>query len=344
MWYQVQHPLLIEQLWVNFLPSWWNRNYGVTFGERLIFDPDYRVEVHRFAERTVADRFPGLGIGSPDARPGVVQPEFGNATTPALAGCEIIYPEDNHPCNLHLPAERIAALRVPEDLTQAFPYREVIDQVAYLNRKLNLDQKPVLATRGVLNDAMLIQGTSVFLDLAGEPNGAAPMLDYGYEVLTRLMDLNHRQFTYRGQVWVANCTTMMIHPETYGERILPYDLRIQALAVSLGQDFGIHHCGVLDAWLEPYRRIPRVHWMEIGWGSDLRRALETFPEASIQYVFSPTYLKSASVDQIREWMQQFLDSARGHWHRTRLSVPDIEYGTPEENIDAIHACLRSADA
>ena len=89
MWFSVNEKLPVDQMWFNFLPSWWNKNYGVTFGERFIFDPDYRIETYLFLERTLAQRFPSLHLGSKNPKPTVIAPELYNATTPAAAGCKI---------------------------------------------------------------------------------------------------------------------------------------------------------------------------------------------------------------------------------------------------------------
>jgi hypothetical protein len=87
MWYPAKGDLRIDGLCFNFLPSWRHRGCGVEFGERWVFDPDDRTDTLRFMERTVHDRFPGLGIGSPDPEPVVAMHDLGNAVTPALAGC-----------------------------------------------------------------------------------------------------------------------------------------------------------------------------------------------------------------------------------------------------------------
>ncbi len=340
MWYQVNAPLRIEQMWCNFLPSWWNRNYGVAFGEHIIFDPDYRTEVSLFLARTLAQRFPELQIGSPDPKPQVTQPNLDNATTPALAGCEIHYPADNYPWNMHLPEERIAGLQLPSDLTQVFPYNEIISQVSYLNRKLELDATPWLPTRGVLNDAALLQGTSLFSDLLTNPQRAKHVLDYSHQLLMRLMRLNKEELGYRGMVMIANCTAIMISPEMYKDLLLPYDLLIQQQTAAYGQEFGLHHCGVLDAYTSAYRAIPHIHFLETGSESNIRAALEAFPESSVQYIFSAKHMLHSKPARIHDTMEQIMDAARGCERRFRISAPDIEYGTPDENLLEIFACCR----
>jgi hypothetical protein len=342
MWYLVQDSLAIDGLWYNFMPSWWRGNYGVSFGERIIFDPDYRVEVHRFMARTLTERLPELHIGSADAQPEVILPDFGNAITAALAGCEVVYPEDNYPWNRHLAPDAIERLVPPEDIAEAFPYSEIARQVAYLNSKLGLDARPSWKNRGVLNDAALIGGTDFFAEFAEDTPTARHLLDYCNRVMTMLIARNGRAAVPAEMAILYNCMVMMVSAGTYRNKLLAYDQNAHALSDALGQSFGIHHCGNFERYAATYRTLPRIDWFEIGWGSDIRTALEQFPETTIQYILSAVFIASASRAEVRETIAGILDTARGDWHRFRLTMPDIECGTPDDNLREIYACCKEA--
>jgi hypothetical protein len=62
MWFAATfpNPLPIRGGCFNFMPSWWYRNYGIAYGERMVFDPDYRVEMHQAMRRLMAERFGAL--------------------------------------------------------------------------------------------------------------------------------------------------------------------------------------------------------------------------------------------------------------------------------------------
>ena len=50
---------------------------------------------------------------------------------------------------------------------------------------------------------------------------------------------------------------------------------------------------------------------------------------------------SSSETAVRARIGELLDAARGGLHRFRISVPDLEHGTPEGNLEAIRrACAR----
>ena len=169
MWYSVKDTLAIDGLFFNFLPSWW----------RAV----YRTELHRYMERKVFERFPGLHIGSENPQPQVILPDFGNAITAAAAGCEVVYPEDNYPWNKHLPWEAIMTLRLPDDLASLFPYSEIEAQVRLLNRKLGKDVQPVWNSRGVLNDAVLIGGPDFMTEFGARSPQASYLEQYSFGML-----------------------------------------------------------------------------------------------------------------------------------------------------------------
>ncbi len=339
MWYQVDDRLAIQALTYNFLPSWWHQNYGLAFGERMVFDPDYRLEAHRFMARTVHARFPRLHIGSPDPPLRGVLPDFGNAITAAAAGCEVIYPLDNYPWNHHLPPDRIPGLKAPVDISQAFPYCEIKSQVETLRGKLGENFPAAFNSRGVLNDALLIGGADFFVWLAEGDPLAHTLVDYSQAMLRSTIDYNYQRWRYPELTFLANCTVMMVSPTMYQDRFLRYDQEAERRLAGYGIPFGVHHCGSFERYAHAYRQIPHLAWIEIGWGSDPSVALNLFPEATVQSILSAVFLANASLSQVRSRIMEILDGVRGDWYRFRLTMPDVEYGTPDENLEEIYwAC------
>lgn len=347
MWYGVRQNLPIKTLIYNFLPSWWYRSYGITFGKSFVFDPHYRLDCTLKMDRLLAERFPRLSIGSADPVPRVVPPDFGNAATAAAAGCDVIYPADNYPWNRHLPIEQLRELcrpAGPEKIASAFPYNEIIKQVKTLNTELDTNVSPFLVPRGVLNDALLIMGNDFFTDL---PDGSPPavrLLDYCTSILEAVIDFDGR--TGAGEtIILTNCTVSLVGPRFYEDRLFHRDRSLYDSVRRVGLPFGIHHCGIVDPYLSLYRRFPKVDFMEIGWGSDVQKTLETFPEAVVRFIFSAHFLLSSSAAEITSVTEGLLETVpEKDLGRFELSVPDIEYGTDDENICAVyHACLQCAN-
>jgi hypothetical protein len=254
----------------------------------------------------------------------------------------VCYSDDSYPWNRHLSPEQIARLEPPNArLLDLFPYSEILRQVKHLNAKLGKDCMPVLPVRGVLNDAILIQGSAFLEDYLADPQRAAKLLDYTFSVLMAVVRTN-QELGHRDMVTLCNCTAIMLGPNMYDAGFHQFDSQAHTLAVNSGNRFGIHHCGLIDTYLPGYRKLPRVDSLAIGWGSDIKLALDTFPEAQIQCLFSPTFLASATRQQVRDKILEMLDRAKGNLSRIILEVSDIEHGTPEENLYEIYECCKNA--
>lgn len=342
MFYAVNDSLIVDKLYFNFLPSWCHKNYGICLGEKFFFNADYRVETIMELDRILAERFPSLHIGSNDPEPQVIQPELHNAVTPAAAGCEIIYPDDAYPCNRYISDDQILHLQPVTDLLTMFPYNEIISQVNYLNRKFNTRVKPFIHPRGPLNDAILIKGFEFFGDLLNPNSASKHLMNFCFSISSAAIKHNRNDFSFNDLIWLANCTTEMIGPNTYNKFIFDYDVRLYDLITRNQKEFGLHHCGLFDTFIETYRKFKKIDWLEIGAQSNIAKALETFPETIIQYVIDIYFLQIASVGQVKQLMEEILESVNSNRHRFRLHVADIEYGTPDENLIAIYETFKES--
>ena len=343
LWFTVKDKLAIKSLVVNFMPSWWNKNYKVSFGERYFFNPDYRIEVVRYMSRTINQHFPDLNIGLKNPQPEVVLPSLGCATGVAAAGGEIFYPEDNYPWSKHLSHEAIEKLKLPKNIEEVFPFNEVISQTKYLNNKLNKDFKPYLVkNNGILNSAMLIMGDELLLDLAYKKDIAKKVLEYCYEMWIKIIDYNNKVNSFPNIEKIGNCTAIMIGPERYEESLFSYDRDIIQRCYDINKKIMLHHCGKFDNFIPSYRRIPHADMLQIGYESNIKNALEAFPESDVEYFFSPYLIRNGSRNEIEGKTNEILESARGNWDRFSIILPDIDYGSPDENVSEVYECCKKA--
>jgi hypothetical protein len=343
MWFAeaIHERIALAGAMFNFMPSWWYRGYGLVYGQRMVFDPDYRVETHRAMRRALFARYGEVGLGSRDPEPCVIAPDWENAQGPAAGGGQVEYPLDNYPISHHLTEEQIAALRVPEDVAACYPFCESIRQVLYLNDKLGLDAPPTLNARGVLNEACIIQGEKVLGDLYGDPEAARRLLGYAHGLILAILSHNQAVAPASGYMLV-NCTEIMVGPRTYQQLLFPYDLASSAACAALGLCLSLHHCGCFDRFASLYRQLGPMALIEIGSESSIRLALDTFPEAQIQYIVPTALVCRGTRAEVGERMDAILEEGRGDWHRLRLNIPDLEYGMPDENLFEICARLMRA--
>jgi hypothetical protein len=318
---------------VNFMPSWWAREYGLALGERLFLDPEHRARTVREMHRQAHDRFGDVGLGQPDPAPVYCLDDLGNATLPAAFGCPVVFADDHYPANPPLDPE--APLTAPADLTAAFPMCEIIRQAEAINRRHGTELRPVWTTMGVLNAAVRTRGTALFADLLADPPAAHRLLEMSRDLMLGSLDYFRAVGSAPEMLWNQNCTIPLVGPATYERDLLAYDLDLHAQARSRGMAFAIHHCGHFDAYASLYRRVPEVAWIEIGWGSDLRLALDTFPETHLQVIIGHERVMHGTPAAIRDTLRALLETAGPDVGRLSFNVPDLDHGTPDENVRAV---------
>jgi hypothetical protein len=268
-----------------------------------------------------------------------VNPDYGNATTGAFAGCELHFPDDDCAWNKHLPEDQLAGLALPEKIEDVYPYNDMIRQVRAMNQKYNCDWLPTLLPRGVLNEAFLVGGEKILTDMYEAPDEAKRMLDFSFGLLKKTVEYN-ASLGHRGLVRLLNCTVALISPVMYEEWILPYEMKIYELAVEHGMTFGIHHCGLLDPVMDHYRKIPKFAYLQMGFDSDLGKAIHTFPEADLHYIVDPKFCMVSTPAQTAAKMEEILAQAGDHAKDISIGVGALDYGTPMENLLAIKETLK----
>jgi uroporphyrinogen-III decarboxylase len=317
---------------VNFMPSWWAREYGLALGERLFLDPEYRAQTLRDMYRLAHDRFGDVGLGQPDPAPVYCLDDLGNATLPAAFGCPVVFADDQYPAN---PPDPDAAIQAPRDVAATFPMCEIIRQAEVLNQRHGTGLRPAWTTMGVLNAAVRTRGTALFTDLLADPPAARRLLDMSRDLIVSSLDYFRSAGSVPDMLWNQNCTIPLVGPATYERELLRYDLVLHAQAQRRGMSFAIHHCGHFDPYAALYRKVPRLAWIEIGWGSDLRLALDAFPEAHIQVIIGHERVMHGTPAAVHDTMRELLDTAGRDVGRLSFNVPDLDRGTPDENVRAV---------
>lgn len=335
--------LKIEEAVINFLPSWWYQHYGIEYGKKMYFDPDYRIDAYMNMKRFYYKRFgKETKTGCPNPRPEVIQPDFDNTFYQSMLGLEVQYPVDQYPVGLGaLTEEQMMSLKVPEDLWQEYPYREVKSQVEYMNRRLGTDVPPMMKTRGILNEAVQICSTDFYGYLLDEDyeEAAENVMKFISGVLKQQIRKNCE--TDPGFMHIMmNCTAAVAGAPTYKSRVFPYDLGLYHYCRENGRAIGLHHCGKFDDFVNVYGAMDQLAYIEIGHESAIRPALEKFPNARIVYIMSTELMNFGTADAIRERIREILGETKGCWNRFSIQIPDLDERIPDENVFAIIDALK----
>jgi len=324
-------------LGVGFYPDWFYSQYGISFGREYYFDPEVRVAARREIDRRLYERFGDVGLGNPDPQPRPLI-TFGMVMLPSVFGCEIVYKDDALPwaMPLSLSEDEVMKLEVP-DIFNSYPMTDMIRQIDYLKGKYG---KVVgdINTTGVQNLALKIRGDQLYIDFFENPGLCRHLLRICADCMIQLFEFN-RKTTGTGAVDVTpmcdprlcvlpNCTAEQISLETYVDHVLAFDNRVADAC----HPIGIHHCGSVDQVLDGYARVHHLEFIEIGFGSDVKRTREVFgPKVAVNARISPVLMKNGTTEEVAAEVRRLIDNG-APLDNFSIDTVGLTCGTPDENV------------
>jgi methanogenic corrinoid protein MtbC1/uroporphyrinogen-III decarboxylase len=326
-------------LGVGFYPDWWNKHYGIAYDRDYYLDPEKRVEARLEMDKRLYERFGDVGLGDPDPQPKPLI-TFGMVMLPAIFGCEIVFKKDALPwaLPLNLSDDRIMKLQVP-DLLNTHPMNEVIKQIEYLRGKYGKVAGDINTT-GVQNLALKIRGEQLYFDYFERPELCRHLLQVCTQSIIQLFQFIHK-ITGTGAMDVTpmcdpafyvlpNCTVEQVSLATYEQFNLPYDNQISEACHPLG----IHHCGSVNQVLNGYAKVRHLKFLEIGFGSDVRRTREVLgPKVAVNARINPVLMKNGTPEEVAREVRRLIDQGEP-LKNFSIDTVGLTYGTPDENVKA----------
>lgn len=326
-----------------FNPRWWYINYDISFEADFFFNADIRVESEHLMEKALYDRYGEYGFGSkqyvhiPVAGSRHVA---GGFLVSALFGCEVRFSSDAAPWILsaNMTDMQVKRLKAP-DIFRCWPLKQIIQLMDKLEERFGY----ILGdfnTGGVLNTALDLRGQQLYLDFYEQPDLVHHLFRVISETMVRVaqyirsrtgscsISVNRTITHVDPSIFLhGNCAVMQVSPLTYQKFLLPYE---RYLSTQL-QPYGIHHCGDnLHKYLQVYSQVRPV-FLDVGWGSDVRKIRQDFPATFLNLRLSPVRMLQVSPEEIAQDVERLISSA-GPPDRTGVCCINMDYGTPEENI------------
>lgn len=328
---------------VIFNPNWWNRHSGISFDQSFYFDKGIRIHNDLVMRRVLFERF-GLGEADPQPSP-VIGSRYvaGGFVLPALFGVEIRFRENEAPTPipLNLSREEVFALKTI-DLSTTWPMDILIADMDALEMEFGCVVGD-FDTDGILNTALHLRGMQIFTDFKKNPD----LVDHLFSLIaettlsvasymkrrtgTSAIATNRSILNVDPQIHLhSNCSVQMISPATYEEFLFPYEI---FLAERL-QPYGIHHCGNnLHRYTSAYRKVSAV-FFDVGWGSDVAKCRDAFPEAFLNLRLSPVDMLWKKPEEMREITTRLLAAGYSPG-KTGICCINMDDGTPDENVMAM---------
>lgn len=328
---------------LNFMPAFYHRHTGVTYGEPYYFDPRYRAEVECVESRFLYEILGRFGVGTPHPEPSAtlfIQPIDLLKLT---QGAELHCPADatletrGHPWAGLTPGEvaRIdpyAAARHPIVDTIVRQYREM--------RTLYGERADLFGIKtGLMNihtpytTAHQLCGESLFLMLLDDPGAAHALFAKVWEIYRAIFERLARELGAPPpcRLQLGDCSASLLSPDVYRTAVLPIN---RALAGGFPAS-GYHSCGPSSHLLSAFAEIPRVTAIELGAGTDLAAAVRSLPGVELRPLIDPVLMRNETPERVGQTVAGILEATVAA-PATTLCAWSFDGETPVENVDALY--------
>jgi len=331
-------------------PAWWHRHEGLTFDEDFFYHPAKRVEAERRMEQALYERWGEFGLGSDHDKDlpqvGAVHLAAGFLLSEML-GCEVQYNEDTPPQVLPANMDDLCV-----DLDAAFcspaylRFQQLADalksQYGYLTGDVNWS--------GVLNLALDLRGERFFMDLYDRPDQARTFLKTIAKVVSRFISrivketgttsisVNRTVRYFKEPICLHSaCSHTMISASDYENFFMPIDR-------NWGEKYapyGIHYCGHdPHRHAEAFARLPRLDFLDVGWGGDVKQLRKCLPNTFLNIRLSPVEIITQSTAEIREVITRLVQDS-GDPSLTGVCCVNMDDQVGDDKITAIFETVRT---
>ena len=332
---------------LGFTPSWFNKRLGIDFAEQWHSDPVYRYEALLKMKQELHRTFPMIPYFQVKMEDGIertcatISGVHGIVLIPMLYGIEPLYRVDRWPDakgGTRVEKAQLEHLE-PFDLQTHPVMAQLFEQMDTIEERWGQIQG-YLNYQGVLNVAMKVRGSEIFLDIYDDPDFAHFFFDHiarTIEAVSKLVqERQRRSGFYVNQLSMSNCVVNMISPQQYEDFILPHDLRLSKEY----ERFGIHTCNWdVTPYIDALRKIEKMGYLDSGMMADMRKAKAMFPKARRAVLYSPAKLQESPVEEIKRDMEKIYEELSP----CDVVVADVQATTPHSRVNEFLQICRTLE-
>jgi hypothetical protein len=330
-------------------PSWWNAHAGITFDEDFFYHPAKRVESERKMAEGLYERWGKYGLGQRDNRDlpvvGAVHLASGFLLQEML-GCEIRYSEDAPPLVVSTNRDNLDISI--DDAFSSGVFKKFDAMAESLKAKFGYLLGDV-NWGGVLNIALDLRGEMIFMDMFDKSddvnNYFGQIADFiacfvsGIQKHTGTSSISvNRVVRHLSEpIYLhSECSHTMISVEDYEKFLLPID----TLWSNTLQPYGIHFCGAdPHRFADSYAKLPRLDFLDVGWGGDLKMLREKLPNTFLNIRLSPVEILEQSEDEIHNTICQLVEES-GDPYLTGVCCINMDANVPDSKVSAIFSTVK----
>jgi hypothetical protein len=317
---------------VSVSKGWLYKEGGFSFPEKYYFDPLYRWEQDRKADRFLESMFPDLPIYNMESN--LVQADYfesrqiliggiqPNMILGAALGAKLICPPDK---DADIDGKPLAAMESVEELPppQTLLKSEIIElfdtQIEQIKKK-HPELRPIppffwdssgrATIHGLITTAQKLFGEKVFLMMIENPVGLSEILAWITDIYILSIEhyaaLTDMDIT---SIHIGECSAAMISGQQFEETILEQNNRLAEVCRSVR----MHSCGFSDHLLEAFSKIKNLAVIDTGSNTSVAKIREIMGKDFIINIAPPVDVLSgmSSDKRVESWLEQTLRENAG---------------------------------
>lgn len=337
-------------VWLGFMPAFYTKHLGITYGEAYYFDFSYRTKVTAAELRLQYELLGDYAVGDADPHPvpGIfVQPIDLMLHT---QGAPWRFPDNATLESMGAPwanlsIEEIAAVD-PCSASEHPVMDRLLAQYREIERHYGDAADIFMVKSGMMNihapytTAHQLYGEELFVLLMTEPEAAQVIFDKVWElyqaIYARVLAETGTIFT---RMYLGDCSASLLSEAVYRERVLPMNQRLARLQPSSGY----HSCGSSTHLLAAFSTIPGLQHIQLGAGTDMALAARLMPGVIMEPLIDPVLMREGTPDDVTRIITGILhDTATAP--AINLCAWSFDSETPVENVRAMYAVVQDYDA
>lgn len=330
---------------LGFMPAFFHKHVGVTYGEAYYFDPGYRAEVECAEGRYLYDVLGRFGVGSPQPQPWpniFVQPVDLVMRT---QGAAWRFPADATVESVGTPWAALSPEEIARIDAQEAAHHPVLDELLaqyHVLERLYGESADIFSVKsGMMNihtpytTAHQLCGEELFVTMLLDPEGAQAIFAKVWQIyqaiFARISAVTGARLT---RVQLGDCSAAMLSVEVYREVVLPVN---QAIAKQFSVA-GYHSCGSSSHLLPAFSTLPRLANIQLGPGTNLTDSAALLPGVKLEPLVDPLLLRNAEAEEVGDTITAMLH-ATAPAPATTLCAWSFDRETPIENVAAMYTAV-----
>ena len=325
-------------------PPWWHHHEGISFDEDFFYHPAKRVEAERKMEEVLYERWGRYGLGEDrDKDLPVVGPVHLAAgyLISEMLGCPVEYLPDSPPQVKPLNLDR---LEIDPEAAFASPAFKRAERLFDALREKHGGLLGDINWGGVINVALDLRGSTMFLDMVDRPGELAAFLGQVADVMDRFTQMvyaatgttsitgNRSVRHIADPVFLhCECADVMISTAAWERFFMGFDCEWSRKY----RPFGIHYCGKdPHRYAASFAKLPHLDFLDVGWGGDVAVLRKHLPDTFLNVRLSPVDIVKQTPDEIRQTVRRLVQDSANPW-LTGVCCINMDQNVRDEQVAAI---------